>query len=198
MKGFITLIMLFSFSLLIACTSNTFDGDVLIEQNTNKDLDFDVMNLLADQLGVWDVTINNDTIEDIEIVVDHYKHGEKQEAIIQMSTMFDQTKNANKVNLVIAEQTYHEESKWTAAIIDDSGIASTETFAPNMEDFASKAYSTAGVPDTAEIGESFVIGTIILTNSEDTISTAAVFAEDFSPEQIEAYDHTYIMTLQVN
>src|SRR5699024_10560341 len=162
---------LLSFSLLMACNSNAFDEDVLIEQSAEENLNLDIMNLLANQLGVWDITINNDSVEEIEIVVDHYQNGEKQEPILVMSTMFNQEASSNIIKLLIAEQVYEDESKWIAPIIDDGGTSSTENTIPNSEDFASKTYATAPVPDTVEIGEPFTIAAMMLSNSEDSIST---------------------------
>lgn len=197
MKRILVLIMLLIISLLGACASNGHEGDVSIEQKIDDKIDVEILDVLTDQFGLWDVTIHHKEATDIEIVIDHYEHGEKQEPIMQMSTMIDKENKSNNVTVLVAEQTYDDEAKWTTAFIDDGGSSSSETFAPSLEEFTSMAYSTVSVPDTFPIGKPFVIGTMVLSSTEDSITPSVVFEENFSPEAIEAYDHTYIVSLQV-
>lgn len=197
MKRFGIFIMLTAFTLLVACSSEFVNGAIVIEQNDKEDLQIDMMNLLVDQLGVWDITISDKTAKEIEVVVEYYEHNVKQDPIVQFSTFLDEPKSKHKLNLVIAEQTYDEQSKWTAAIIGEESLAASESTAPHMGDFKSVTHSTVPVPTTAEVGEKVVLGTIMLTNSEEPISTHVAFDEDFDEKDLENVNQTYIISIQV-
>lgn len=198
MKRFSSIfIILITFSLLIACSDEFVNEPIVIEQNDKEDLQIDMLHLLADQLGVWDITINDKTAQEIEVIIEHYEHSEKQDPIVQFSTFLDEPKNKHKVNLVIAEQTFEDQSKWIAAIISEDSLAASESIAPFWGDFQTITHSTVPVPTTAEVGEKVVLGTIMLTNSEEHISTHVPFEEDFDEEDLKEINHTYIMSLQV-
>lgn len=198
MKRFVSIfIILMTFSLLIACSDEFVNEAIVIKQNDKEDLQMDMLHLLTDQLGVWDITINDKAAEEIEVIVEHYEHSVKQDPIVQFSTFLDEPKNKHKVNLVIAEQTFDEQSKWMAAIISEDGLAASESIAPFLGDFQTITQSTVPVPTTAEVGEKVVLSTIMLTNSEEPISTHVPFDEDFDEEDLKDINHTYIMSLQV-
>ena len=190
-------IILIISSLLMACSDEFVNEAIVIEQNDKEDLQLDMLHLLADELGVWDITINDKAAKEIEVTVEHYEHSKKQDPIVQFSTFIDEPKSKHKVNLVIAEQSFEEQSKWIAAIISEDSLAASESIAPFWGDFQTITHSTVPVPTTAEVGEKVVLGTIMLTNSEEHISTHIPFDEDFDEKDLEEINHTYIMSLQV-
>jgi len=197
MKRLLGFVLLFSFGFLFACSSGSVNGEVVIDQQTKDDVQFNVMDLLADQFGMWDITINDKTASEIEVTVDHYVNGEKQEPIIQMSTVLDDSNKSRKLNLVIAEQVHNDESKWIAAFIEEDGLTSGETFAPSIDEFHSKTYSSISVPFTGEVGETIMLYSILVSDSEEPIATHTIYEDEIEEPQLENYDHAYIMTLKV-
>lgn len=197
MKRFTLFIIFSTFGLLLACSDEFVNEAIVIEQNSHDDLQMDMLNLLTDQLGVWDITINDKTAKEIEVTIEHYEHSTKQDSVVQFSTFIDEPKSKHKVNLVIAEQSFEEQSKWIAAIISEDSLAASESIAPLWDDFQTITHSTISVPTTAEVGEKVVLSTVMLTDSEEHISTHISFDENFNEKELENINHTYIMSLQV-
>lgn len=197
MKRFALLIIITTFSLLVACSDEFVNETIVIEQNDRENLQFDILNLLADEIGVWDITINDKTAKEIEVTIEHYEHSEKQDPVVQFSTFIDESKSNHKVNLVIAEQSFEEQSKWIAAIISEDNLAASESIAPFWDDFQTITHSTVAVPTTTEVAEKVVLSTVMLTDSEEHISTHIPFDENFDEKELENINHTYIMSLQV-
>lgn len=197
MKRFIFFTLLMSFSLIIGCSSDRAKGDILITQAAHEDVEFDVLQLLADQLALWELSIDQ-AAEEIEVLVEHYEFGEKQEPLAQMSTILDDENSRKELSLLIAEQLYNENSKWTIAFISEDGISSSESTTPTMDEFSFSAYATAPMPLTGEMNEEIALATIMFTNSDEPIVTSTALDEDFDEVQLENYDHTYIVKLIVN
>lgn len=198
MKRAILIVIFICFTLFIACSYQDNQHDIIIEQNEGVAESNSILSVLADYINEWNITINHKNAEMIEVVIDHYKQGKKQEPIIQMSTVLDKTTQTNNIQMIIAEQVYQEESKWIAALIEDDSITSSYTFAPSTELFDSKTYSSIAVPDTAQLGEHTTVGAIILTDSDHPIDTGTFLQDDISADDISEDEEVYIIRLHVN
>src|SRR5690625_3210337 len=103
MKRAITAIILFLSLFLGACSSGKIKDDIVIEQMENNELRTDIIESLTNQSAHWLITIHEETIENIKVTVDHYKKGEKQEPLLELSTMVEMEQKPYEIELIVAE-----------------------------------------------------------------------------------------------
>lgn len=195
----ITVIVLFSSLFLGACSSGKIKDDIVIEQTKNNELQMDIINSLTNQSAHWLITIHEETIENIKVTVDHYNKGEKQEPLLELSTMIERQQKPYEMQLIVAEQVFQEDNtKWIAAFIEDGSTSSIETFSSITNDTLARAYSSIPVPATAKKGEKIIIGAIVYTDNHKPISTSIVFDQEVDEQQLKDYKHVLIISLETN
>src|SRR5699024_11048553 len=75
-------------SLLSACSQEkTEDADVVIEEAELTSFEENLMNMMNNSAIVYDVEVNNEDIEDLQLTVDYYEKSEFVDQVVDMSTM---------------------------------------------------------------------------------------------------------------
>jgi len=191
MKHFLLFTLLLSFFFLVSCSTSATKDDILISQNLQEEKEFQILQLLSDQSGLWNLTIHNDSAQTAEIIVDHYHFGKKQDSLIQLSSNLDELKTSNEFFLLLAEQVYDGESKWTLAIANENNTIAAESSAPNMDQFLNRSYASPRLPLTANIGEEIILASMTFTDGEESLAWIRDLEDELDPKELESYDHTY-------
>lgn len=192
-------VLLLSF-FLIACSGGEIKDDIVINQSESSEEEAFIIDTLTNESAHWEITIYDETIENIKVMIDHYQFGEKQEPVAELSTMVESKKGGTNIRLIFAEQVFQGETKWITAFIDDFSVASLESISPITEDMQVRSYSSVPFPETAKKGEKVAVGTIIYTDSdnETSISTPNVYDEFFDENELKNYNNVFIFSLETN
>lgn len=198
MKRSILFTLLFSLSVLVSCANPATKGDVVISQDALEEEPFNILQILSDQSALWKMAINDKSAQTAEIIVDHYHFGKKQDPLLHMSTYLDDFKTSDEFTLLLAEQVYNKESKWTVAIVNGDEMTAVESSVPSMEKYPSKGYSSAPLPITANIGEEIILTSIFFTDGDESLTWHTEFEDELDLKVLEEYDHAYIVKLIIN
>lgn len=192
-------VLLLSF-FLIACSGGEIKDDIVINQSESSEAEAFIIDTLTNESAHWEITIYDETIQNIKVMIDHYRFGEKQKPVAELSTMVESKKGGTNIRLIFAEQVFQGETKWITAFIDDFSVASLESTSPITEDMQVRSYSSVSFPETAKKGEKVAIGTIIYTDSdnETSISTPNVYDEFFDENELKNYNDVFIFSLETN
>ena len=192
-------VLLLSF-FLIACSGGEIKDDIVINQSESSEAEAFIIDTLTNESAHWEITIYDETIQNIKVMIDHYRFGEKQKPVAELSTMVESKKGGTNIRLIFAEQVFQGETKWITAFIDDFSVASLESTSPITENMQVRSYSSVSFPETAKKGEKVAIGTIIYTDSdnETSISTPNVYDEFFDENELKNYNDVFIFSLETN
>jgi len=192
-------VLLLSF-FLIACSGGEIKDDIVINQSESSEAEAFIIDTLTNESAHWEITIYDETIQNIKVMIDHYRFGEKQKPVAELSTMVESKKGGTNIRLIFAEQVFQGDTKWITAFIDDFSVASLESTSPITEDMQVRSYSSVSFPETAKKGEKVAIGTIIYTDSdnETSISTPNVYDEFFDENELKNYNDVFIFSLETN
>jgi len=200
MKNSLLFTFLFSISILVSCSNSSTKSDFIITQDLQEEQEFQIMQLLSDHSGLWELTINEDSAQTVEVIVDHYHFGKKQDSLIQLSSNLDELNTSDELFLLLAEQVYDKESKWTVAIVDDNNnnMISAESSAPSMHQFFNRSYASPSLPLTANFGEEVILASMTFIDGEESLASITDLESELDLKVLESYDHTYIVKLIVN
>src|SRR5699024_2532722 len=75
-------------SLLSACSQEKAEeADAVIEEADLSSFEENLMNMMNNSAFVFDVEINNEDIEDLQLTVDYYEKSDFVDQVVDMSTM---------------------------------------------------------------------------------------------------------------
>lgn len=185
-----------AFLLLSACSSSQANKPVTIDYiKSDEDL-YQVMDILADELHIWRVTIDDEVAEEIEVSLRHFEKNLEQEPVAQFSTSLNQRSGPREISLIIAQQTFESEYKFILATIDGDTVSSIEQIVSINEPEA-KGFSSISYPAVAELGQELAIGALVMTDNENSYTPSIALEEPLDPEQLTNFNHSFILTMTI-
>ena len=192
---------LLQFLLLIgfisACSiDNDNNSDVIINKAELSPFENSLMSLIGDYTGVFDLQINNENAKLIEITIDSYEYGEKQEEIMLFNSYLDGLDLSKATRVLVSKRPYGKQSQWIASIISDDGIAGMESGLISEKQYSGTAFGTISMPSSFTLGEKKVISTLALTDADSVHIQSDIENEEDLKEATD-YEQVYIINISV-
>src|SRR5690625_1586486 len=187
-------------SLLSACSQEkTEDADVVIEEAELTSFEENLMNMMNNSAIVYDVEVNNEDIEDLQLTVDYYEKSEFVDQVVDMSTMVASEEGPEESIRAVFTQSnpVENEEQWIAAVMTNSGYSSGESPNKNVKDRKEMSSTWGGVnlPVDLKKGEKQVIGSMIYTN-ENTVSGTSNIETEENLKEATDYEQVYILSIE--
>src|SRR5699024_222129 len=106
-------------SLLSACSQEKAEeADAVIEEADLSSFEENLMNMMNNSAFVFDVEINNEDIEDLQLTVDYYEKSDFVDQVVDMSTMVASEEGPEgSIRAVFTQSNPVEnEEQWIAAV----------------------------------------------------------------------------------
>ncbi len=197
MKRFSLLLFIFIISFLTACSLKNNDNTAVTIDSANLSaFEQNLLDLIGEYTSVVELQINDNDAEIIEVSIDQYKNGEKQEEVMLFTSYLDDTDLSKPIRVLISKRTNHKDIEWLASIISDEGTASMESKTPLEKEYTGSAFGMANMPTSIHLGEKKVIGTVALTDS-DSVHIRSDIESDEDLKEATDYEEVFIINLTV-
>lgn len=191
------ILFIFLISFLTACTKkNNNDTPVTIDSANLSTFEQNLLELIGDYASVIELQINNKNAEVIEVSIDQYKNGEKQEEVMLFNSYLDDTDLSKPIRVLISKQTNRKELEWLVSIMSEGGTTSMESKTVLEKEYMGSAFGMVNMPTSIHLDEKKVIGTVALTDNE----SVHIRSEIESEEDLKAatdYEEVYIINTMV-
>jgi|SRR5690625_219886 len=201
MKKYISIYIFIILSLLSACSQEKMDeADAVIKEAELTSFEENLINMINNSAFVYDVEVNNEDIEDLQLTVDYYEKGEFVDRIVDISTMVVSEEGPEKYIRAVFTQSNPAENQeqWIAAVMTNNGYSSGESANENMKDRKEMSSTWGGVnlPVDVNEGERQVIGSMIYSG-KNAVSGVSNIETEADLKKATDYEQAYILSIEV-